>query len=186
VVHESVMALPRMGTPRQVRIGPIFGLIDDVKIWRLNPQRLTNNFLDRPIDSATADCILGWLEQIRQTLVGDPQCAQRFSDLLDDVLRAGLQDLLVSDDATRQVFLAAAQAYQQAWSEGRFDDVAGIVNDLTQRFSDAFTDTDFVNQLRDDPCANKILSAIPPLTCDPQLSALARGIAAATPIPGRS
>jgi hypothetical protein len=186
VVHESVMTLPRMGTPRQVRIGPIFGLIDDVKIWRLNPQRLTNNFLDRPIDSATANCVLGWLEEIRQVLVGDPQCARRLLSLLDDVLRAGLSELLVGDDATRQVFLAAAQAYQQAWSEGRFDDVAAIVTDLTQRFSGAFTDNDFVNQLLDDPCANKILSAIPPLTCDPQLSALATGIAAATPIPGRA
>jgi hypothetical protein len=186
VAGEVVEDLPRMGTPQLITIGPIFGLIDDVKIWRLNPQRITDNFLDRPMDSSTAHCLLAWLAQSRQVLAADPQCAERFMDLLDGAMRIGLVQVLAGDDATRQLFQQATKDYQQAWNQGRFDDVARIIADLSQlpSITAPFAENDSTLELLKDPCVRQILAALPPLTCDPELSALAQSIAAITPVPG--
>ena len=185
VATETVtFGLPQMGTPQLLKIGPVHGLIDDVKIWRLSPQRITDNFLDRPLDSATARCLAEWLAQTQQVLAADPTCAEKFSGLLDKALRSGLVDVLAGDD-TRQIWQRAMTDYRQAWSEGRFDDVAAIIAKLSQMPSiiGPFENEDATIELRKDPCVQQILAALPPLTCDPELSSLAESIAAITPFP---
>jgi hypothetical protein len=185
VADEAVTALPAMGSPLQLAIGPIFGLIDDVQIWRLNPTRVTNNFLDRPMDSSTARCLYDWMAQAQQVLAADPRCADRFLTAFDSAMRSGLTQVLASDDGTRQIWQQAITDYQQAWTQGRFDDIPAIIANLAQlpSITDAFENNDPVRLLHKDPCVRKILAALPPLTCDAELTALAESIAA-IPVPG--
>jgi hypothetical protein len=184
LICQALTPLAPLPAPSQIVIGPTFGLIDDVKVWRLNPMRMVNDFLNRPMDSATRYCVMNWLNEIQALLDANPECAQSVLGEIGRGLRSGLQQLRLGDDDTRQRFQAAVATYDQAWTAGDFDTVAATVADLI----DWLTGPDspmfypgIVKELLGDPCARQLSAALPPLTCDPELNSLMQTLAGYAP-----
>ena len=65
------------------------GLIDDVKIWRPNPHRVTGDFTDRIVKSGVADCWVQWGREFRRVLsdlaARDPNASAASPDCSRDI-----------------------------------------------------------------------------------------------------
>ena len=85
VGHLVLSGVPGVG-PKGISIGntldgrhPWTGDIDEVKVWRLNPNRVRNQFLGRPIDKATADCWARYVDSMRAAFAKYPDCARQLT-----------------------------------------------------------------------------------------------------------
>jgi Concanavalin A-like lectin/glucanases superfamily len=158
----------------------IDGSVDDVKIWRINPQRVDAEFLGRPVDAGVRQCLVDWTRAVGGALRADPQCARQVSDLLDRAVASISREALNHSGATRARFEDAAQEYRHLWSQGDLDKIVPVLADLVSWLQmaglDPLDNAD-VAALLNDECLPTILAAIPPLDCDPLFTGLLRDAA---------
>ncbi len=156
------------------------GLIDDVKVWRINPQRVDAEFLGRPVDEHVKQCLANWGRAVSEVLRADPQCAQQLSELLNRAVASIIRDGLNHSEATRARFEKTAEEYRKLWADGNLGDIVPIMADLVSWLQLAGLDpaqNADVTALLNDGCLKRILREIPPLDCDPQFTGLLRDTA---------
>ena len=88
------------------------GLIDDVKVWRINPRRVDAEFLGRPVDEHVKQCLANWSRAVSEVLRADPQCARQLGELLNRAVASIIRDGLNHSDATRTRFEKTAEEYR--------------------------------------------------------------------------
>ncbi|MET0901375.1 MAG: hypothetical protein ABWY45_25965 [Mycobacterium sp.] len=170
--------------PRTIRIGQSggsnqwMGRIDDVKVWRLNPHAIDDDFMNRPMDPAVRDCWAQWYRRLDEVLRADAECAQRAIGLLNSALTSLMHDLFSTGAYTRPELLAAAQRYQELWRQGRLAEIPAVLADLlawlrTMGF-DPRTNA-AVAAAVDDDCVRRIGELLT-IDCDPQFSAMLDGV----------
>lgn len=158
------------------------GEIDDVKIWRLNPRRLNDDFFARPMDDETAECWKGFLAEIEAAFRRHPDCAQRLKAALMSALEGFIRQAATKGPETRQHLENSAREYHRLW---RADAVDGP--EMAKVFADLIAWLKLVGlDLSADPalaalatsdCLKLILAEIKPPDCDKQAVRLLESIA---------
>lgn len=156
----------------------VTGLIDDVRISRIDPNQVDKNFLGRPPDPAVSSCWDDWIRTMIRLLKEDKECALTILANLQSVQNSVLGAALGPETATQ--VLAAAQAYAQHWAAGQLGDItpvaADLISFLKSKGIDMAANQELVNLL-EDPCFRRLAEKMPPLDCDPDLTTMLTGIA---------
>jgi hypothetical protein len=155
----------------------MFGLLDDVKIWRLQPDLIEERFADRPLDTATAECWARYRSDLREWARLNPECGRELHDLGDAVLESLRRDAFGLSEADRAHLAAAAGAYREFWRSGRLDgeEMAAVLADVTALLSGAGVSPEAnpeLQRMAESDCLRRLRSEVPVPDCDPQLTAM--------------
>jgi Concanavalin A-like lectin/glucanases superfamily len=152
-------------------VSGISGRIDDVKIWRINPHRVDEEFTDRPIDESVKQCWAEWSRALGAVLRENRDCAIHLRALLLRAIDSIIRDGLNHGDQTRSRWQTASDSYRQLWSGGNLADIAPMMADLVSYLQltglDPAQNPDVV-ALLNDGCLPTILGQAPPMDCDSQ------------------
>lgn len=174
--REPILGTTEVHIGNEVRDDHAFhGLIDEVRVWRLNPFRVNDEFNDRPMDPHLEQCWRDWGSRFRDALAAlakaNPECLDRIFGLIGRATQTGLGDALVSSPESRGVLLDASERYRRYWTSGDLDGVGDalsrLISDLNQTGWDA-RDNTALQELLVDPCWQDLLSRLSPIDCDPQ------------------
>ena len=145
----------------------LIGRIDDIKIWRLNPHLIGDNFVDRPVDNNVGRCWAEWSRKLDAVLKSDPRCAKQVVNLLQNGLFSLMADIAARPDIQPQ--LAELQLrYQELWSEGRLNEIPAVLADLIGLLRSAgFNPANIAawQALQNDACFRGFLEQLP-INCD--------------------
>jgi hypothetical protein len=128
VPHGVLCGVPGVG-PKGIGIGnsvedgdmPLPGEIDEVKVWRLDPNRVRKQFIERPMDQETADCWTRHVQSLRDALRRHPDCAKRLTRDIQSTLDRWLRTVLSQGPETRQRFADVGERYAELWRAGKID-----------------------------------------------------------------
>lgn len=165
-----------------VTIGAVSGRIDDVKVWRIDPHRVDDEFTGRPVDPDVSRCWAQWGRAAGEALAANRDCAQRVRDLLRRAVQSMIRDGLNHGDETRHRLQQAAQHYRERWHADELGDIAPIIADLLAWLRLAGldpADNPDVAALLNDPCLAELLEQVPAPDCDPDFTGLLREAAGA-------
>ena len=158
------------------------GLIDDVKIWRPNPHRITGDFTDRIVKAGVTDCWVQWGREFRRVLdalaARDPECFGRITRLLADIRTNALAPGLAASAEARQALAQALADYSRLWSQGHLAEIRPVLVRLVDTFRDNGIDLEGSGPfqvLANDRCFQDLLDHSPPLDCDPAFTQMLRG-----------
>ena len=153
------------------------GDIDEIKVWRLNPHIMDEQFFSRPVDKAVANCWERFFRTLAEALDRHPDCAQLIGGAINDVLDRLRRTIIATGPETRERFEKTSQEYLQLWRAGKLDSP-----EMEKLFADWCTWLRLVDvSIEDDPalqdlhrsdCLKQVLAECEPLDCDPQLAAL--------------
>jgi len=149
------------------------GRIDDVKVWRVNPHHINDDFTRRPVDDSVARCWADWFRKFQEVMRSEPKCAPVFNSLLNAALVAGKDALVDSGAFAAPEMVEAGRRYQELWSAGRVREIPAVLADLLaflRQLGVDPTDNDEVRALLADPCVQRILDKLPPIDCDSEFT----------------
>jgi hypothetical protein len=155
---------------------PLQGEVDEVKIWRPDPDALRRQFLGRPYDPATADCWTRFFRSLREALQQEPDCAQQIATQIEAIFDRLCRTIASRGPKARSRFQKFTQTYAKLWCSGQIDSPK-----MEKLFRDWCTWTHKEQLALDDPdlqaltqseCFQKICSLCVALDCDPQITAL--------------
>ncbi|GEM_PF-2785098 len=182
-VLQPVATVPSVtiGNERNSSLG-FEGLIDDVKIWRPNPHRVTGDFTDRIVKSGVADCWVQWGREFRRVLsdlaARDPECFGRITRLLEDIPTNVLAPGLAANAAARQALAQAVADYSRLWSQGHLAQIRPVLIGLRDALHNNGIDLEgsaAFQALANDRCFQDLVRHIPPLDCDAAFTQMLRG-----------
>ena len=186
VKPTDVVAIGDFVTAPAASTSGMSGRIDDVRVWRLDPDRIARAFLDRPMDPATSACWAEWFEQLAAAFEAlrqaNPDCPDRILGLIGDAVHSGLADALTRSPQSRSTWLQAAVDYQQQWAAGNLAAIAPTLSGLSAWLQSEGVDptqNPALQELVNDPCWKQLLSLVPPMNCDPAFTDLLSGGAGA-------
>jgi hypothetical protein len=183
VQHMVLSGVPGVG-PKGISIGntldgqhPWAGDIDEVKVWRLNPRRVRNQFLGRPIDKATADCWARYVDSLRAAFAKYPDCAKKLTAGMRDAVNRSAREIAVQGPETRRRTSELAARYAELWATNDIDgpEMAGVTSDLVTwlRLIGVQPDEDErTKELKSSRCWKLITSELAGLDCDPKITAM--------------
>lgn len=152
---------------------PFGGLIDDVKIWRPNPNRITHDFLVRILDGGVTDCWRGWGKAFRDGLNGlnadDVECADSLFQMVS-ASQAAVAACVTHSAATRQAWDRALTEYQRLWALGDVSAIGPVLAALVETLRAEGVPLDqvaVIRELFESRCFGGLLDRIPALDCDP-------------------
>ena len=156
------------------------GRIDDVKIWRINPHRVSDEFTARPVDGSVKQCWAQWSQALAAVLEENHDCSVHLRALLMRAVAGIIRDGLNHNTQTRENWEKASQSYRLLWSHGDLGDLVPLLADLISYLQlvglDPAQNADVVTLLND-ACVQSILEKVPPIDCDPQFSHMLRDLA---------
>ncbi len=160
---------------------PVDGLIDDVKIWRPDPNRITHDFLIRILDGGVSDCWREWGRRYRDALTDlatdDVECAGSLFRMINQA-QAALAVAVTHSPATLLAWQNALSEYQRLWARGELGAIGVVLMRLLDTLTAEGVPLDQVGAIRellDSRCFRQILDRVPPLDCDPQLLLMLSG-----------
>ena len=163
------------------------GDVDEVRIWRLDPNAMKRAFLSRPFDDASAECWTRIFRAMGDALARDPECAQRLAAEIPAVFDRIHRAIVQSSSSARERFALLRAEYARLWSFGQFEGpaMAAVLAELCALLRAAGispTDDPEVRALLTSPCMMMLRDACKglDLECDPKGQALARAIAEAS------
>lgn len=155
------------------------GLIDDLKIWRLNPRRIPNEFVSRPMGPPVIDCWKQWrkgLEKALHDLDGEnPECLEFILTRLRRAVYGGLGKAITHSDQSRSRIATATIEYREAWFSGNLAGIRPVLDDLIAGLeSDGFdiTQDPAYQELVNSDCWRRLVELTPPLDCDPDFTGI--------------
>ena len=153
------------------------GIIDDIKVWRLNPHWADGTFTGRPIDPGLPNCWGGWSKSLGGALGSDLECADRVRQLVNAAVN-GIIQRAAANAATNAIWQDAIADYRQRWPAGDFDGIATTMGGVLSQIGDELqlTTDPAIAALATDPCVKRILDQLPSLDCDEQFFDLLRKI----------
>lgn len=145
----------------------VTGLIDDVKIFRLEPHFIGRGFVDRPVTTEVGRCWAEWSRRLDEFIRDNPDCWNTLSVLLPRAMFTVMNqiDALPNIDVP---FHELTSRYQQLWSEGRLSEMPAVLADLVALLRDAGLDPVHIADLQallNDPCFASIAEYLP-IDCD--------------------
>ncbi len=184
--HGVLSGIPGVGT-KGICIGnsvedgdqPFPGEIDEVKVWRLDPNRIRKQFLDRPVDKATADCWARHVQSLHDAFRRHPDCAKKLTAEIRDAMDRWLRAVVSQGPETRERFDDVRERYAALWREGKIDgpEMRKLLADwcawLRLVGIDPCGDDEFQAFKRSE-CWKLIQRELKGLDCDPQVLALMR------------
>jgi hypothetical protein len=148
------------------------GAIDDVKVWRLDPNWVDSTFINRPVDPRVRDCWDKWSDGLGNALAADVECAQRVATLI----RAAVNGLIqrASRSPSRDRWEAAVTDYRMRWEGGDFSGVGDALNSVIAEIgTDLQLTTDpAIAALINDACVQRLIGHVPSLDCDPEFTGI--------------
>jgi hypothetical protein len=158
------------------------GQIDTVKIWRLNPRRIDEEFFSRPMDDATADCWKRFLDELREALRRHPDCAKRLSAAAQEAIDTLRRQAAAKGPETRVRIDATAREYNRLWRDGKLDspEMVKVLAELMAWLRAVGLDpakSPAVAAFANSECLRTMLCEVSPPDCDAQLVALLRALA---------
>jgi Concanavalin A-like lectin/glucanases superfamily len=159
----------------------LHGEIDEVKIWRLNPQRATEEFFSRPMDEQTVDCWRRLLRESRAAFARHPECARELLAGVGHALDRLHRQALATGPETRRRLEQSQRTYRHLWRAGKLDspEMRKLFADLIAWMSLAGVHPDAdpeLMALRDSDCLKTILGELSVPDCDPEAIAMLRAI----------
>jgi Concanavalin A-like lectin/glucanases superfamily len=153
---------------------PVVGSIDEVKIWRLKPDRITEQFFDRPMDDATRRCweeFLRWLQRWREE---NPECAAELDRLISALVHDIASRIATTVESDR--LAEVKDGYGTLWRNSRMGsaEMAGLLRDFAAQLAESGIDPkrdDGHRQLTDSDCYRRLIDEMPSLDCDPEFAA---------------
>jgi hypothetical protein len=162
---------------------PTFGLggrIDDVKVWRINPHRVDEEFVGRPVDEGVKQCWAEWSRAFGAAADDNRDCAVRLRHLIRRAIESVIRDGLNHGDQTRDRWRLASDEYRRLWSEGNLEDIVPILADLISYLQLVGLDPNQnpdVAALLNEPCLKRIADLLPHMDCDDQFTGLLGNLA---------
>jgi hypothetical protein len=158
---------------------PFPGDIDEVKVWRLDPRRYRNQFQDRPLDQATADCWARHVQSLRAALAEYPDCAKKVTAGISAAVDRWLRAIAAQGPETRQRFDDTRAEYAKLWRAGKIDgpEMRKLLRDWCAWLRLVGIDPDGDEQaqsLRQTECWKLVQKKLASVDCDPQVIALMR------------
>ena len=101
--------------------GPLLGSIDEVRIWRLDPNEMRREFLCRPYTAATARCWTALFLAVRAWITDNPSQAGALYGLIDSRMRTLIRGLFLLPAAEQAKARALLQEFAKLWCEGKID-----------------------------------------------------------------
>jgi Concanavalin A-like lectin/glucanases superfamily len=157
------------------------GDIDEIKVWRIDPEAVPRNFLSRPYDQATADCWEQFVRRIRDALTSNPDCADLVGKL-ESVIDRLRRVILAKGPETRERYVKTCREYARLWRAGKLDspEMAKLIADWctwTRLVGIVPGDDPEVISILRSSCLKDVLGKCGSLDCDPQVVALINLIA---------
>ncbi len=153
------------------------GDIDEVKVWRLNPNIMDEQFFSRPVDKAVANCWERFFRSLAEALDRHPDCARLIQRTINEAVDRLRRTIIARGPETRERFERTSREYLQLWRAGKLDSP-----EMDKLFADWCTWLRLVDiSIEDDPalqellrsnCLRRVLARCEPLDCDPQAAAL--------------
>jgi hypothetical protein len=156
---------------------PLNGEIDEVKIWRLNPKRMVEQFWDRPMDDAAVDCYRRFVEELAAALARHPDCLRQVTSTARNTVESMLNEALAKGPETNERLHKLAHEYRRMWTAGQIDspEMAKLLADTLKWLQlsgiDPTSDAR-VQNLIGSSCWQMIAREVKPPDCDTQLMAL--------------
>lgn len=164
------------------------GQIDDVKIWRLNPRKLDQEFRDRPMSPEAAECWRAFLRALNEARRRHPECADQVARMMIEATTGLRRSLQAQPPIVRQRLATLQRRYRTLWRAGNIGgpEMAKVFEALIAllRRAGAAPDRDpAVLALVNADCFRRILADLKPLDCDRQATRLVKSIAARLDVP---
>ena len=96
------------------------GDIDEIKVWRRDPQTLWREFSRRPLDAAAAACWYDFLLRIDEMLRANPDCS-RLLGALREVIERMLRTVAAHGPGTVEQLVRFCEDYRALWRAGTID-----------------------------------------------------------------
>lgn len=157
------------------------GEIDELKIWRLNPRRIEDEFYARPMDRETAECWRRFRREIKEAFQRHPDCAKQLGSLVKSAVDSLIRQANAQGPETQSRVLRAAKEYNRLWRDGKVDspEMADVFLDLIGWLRIAGVapeDNAALVALKSSPCWQLILDELTPFDCDRQFMTLLRTV----------
>lgn len=154
---------------------PIVGAVDEVKVWRLAPDRIAREFFDRPMDEATRRCwdeFFAWFDRWRKE---HPDCVDELQYLIDAFLR----DIAarIGESVTARIeFGYTRRRYRKLWAANKMGgpEMAALIERYAADLRGEGIDPaglDSYRQLLSSDCLRRFKDEMPSLDCDPEIAA---------------
>jgi hypothetical protein len=100
---------------------PLLGIVDEVRVWRLYPKEIAEEFWCRPYTAATAKCWEDLFKAVRSWAAAHPSDLNTLLDLLSVQLRAFIRALHLLPASEQARMRAILNEYLRLWCSGRID-----------------------------------------------------------------
>jgi len=161
---------------------PSRGLIDEVKVWRPNPARMTSDFTVRIVKGGLTDCWVKWGKQFRVALRAladrDVECPDQLTYLLREAMHAMAASAMTHNAATRAAWQQTVADYRRLWSQGNVGEIGPVLGRLLATLRAEGVPIEqhpAYRNLVDNHCFQDLLALVPPLDCDPQFTRMVKG-----------
>lgn len=158
------------------------GEIDEVKIWRLNPRRVEDEFYARPMDRETAECWRRFRRQIEDAFGRHPDCAKQIGRLVKEAVDSLIRQTNAQGPETQSRLERAAKEYNRLWRGGKVDspEMVDVFLDLIGWLRIAGVapeDNAALAALSNSACWQLIIGELTAPDCDRQFMTLLRTVA---------
>ena len=190
VARPILAAVPPVG-PKGVSIGnglgggmPFGGDIDEVKVWRVDPNTEFLDFIARPMDRPTIDCWARFRDDLARALAQHPDCARKLDADFTALLHQLAQAVRAKGPESQQRLADVQKEFRRLWQQGRLNgpEMTRLINDwLTwlRLVGGPGTSDSAVLAFQQAPCLQLLLGELKIPDCDPQLAALLQLVGAA-------
>jgi hypothetical protein len=146
--------------------------IDEVKVWRLDPNLMDRQFLTRPMNNDVAACWTRFFASLRKALKQNPECAREMSVAITAIIDELQRAILAQGLEARDRYISTCIRYRHLWKQGHIDGLA--MAELVAEWIAWLRLTGFSFQnisglavFFRNPCLRDILPLCAPLECDP-------------------
>lgn len=155
--------------------------IDEVRVWRLDPNEVGRKFLSRPLDPETADCWQRFSQRVNEAAARDPECQPV---VLEEIMKQVAQvRRSISEQGPEALALYASLCgeYERFWKEGKLDspEMKQLFHFFCEQLQEMKIKVDGgpLYRILNSSCFSEILSDPGLLDCDPKAAALVQLIA---------
>jgi hypothetical protein len=167
----------KVETPAKATLS-FFGIdIDEVKVWRLDPNFIDRNFLARPMNNDIAACWTSFFASLRKALRQDSVCTGHLNAALIATVDELRRVILTLGPESRDRYIKTCIRYQELWKAGQIDgpEMAQLVTEWNASLRLAGFSFHEVGDLAPffrGHCFTDILALCAPLECDPHFLGL--------------
>lgn len=147
------------------------GRVDDIKIWRLNPNLVGSVFVERPVPVEVGRCWADWSRRLDEFITTNPHCWERLTTLVPRAMFAMMSAVAALPNVQAD-FAELSDRYRQLWSEGRLGEIPAVLADIIALLRGQGFDPARIADLQallNDGCLSSITEALP-LDCDAEFT----------------